>query len=384
MKRLRHDLNYTISAALLIVAVVVIVTGLVAQLWDLNDFVYHTYAGYAMTLLALAHVWLNWQRMIGYFRFRLTRREHSRAQPVAGSQGALTAPATNAAHAGTQSRRAQDSRLSAVSRRGFLGLALGGLGGFVAGRGLRPPPVIARGSDLGVVYHQWSKPGVIEVLGSVASWGQQPSLYKTYPNLPAIVLPEPKLAAGLPTEEAILRRRSTRAYSGTAMTLPELSRLLFCMGGVSSDRWGHGLRTAPSSGALYPIEIYAAVHNVAGLEPGLYHYAVQQHGLEQIQRADLREAVVRQGLMQQFLGQANLVIFLTVIFQRMRWKYQDRTYRYGLIEAGHLGQNLYLAATSMGLGACGVGAFMDDEINRMLGVDGVEEAAIYMLAVGNI
>lgn len=376
MKRLRHDLNYTISAALLIVAVVVIVTGLVAQLWDLNDFVYHTYAGYAMTLLALAHVWLNWQRMIGYFRFRLTRREHSR------TSAALTASASNAAHAVTQSSAAKDSRLSAVSRRGFLGLALGGLGGFVAGRGLRPPPVIARGSDLGVVYHQWSKPGVIDVLGSVASWGQQPALYKTYPNFPAIVLPEPTFAAGLLTEEAILRRRSTRAYSGTALTLPELSRLLFCMGGISSDRWGHGLRTAPSSGALYPIEIYAAVHNVAGLDAGLYHYAVQQHGLEQLQRADLREVVVRQGLMQQFLGQANLVIFLTVIFQRMRWKYQDRTYRYGLIEAGHLGQNLYLAATSMGLGACGVGAFMDDEINRMLGVDGVEEAAIYMLAVG--
>ena len=73
---------------------------------------------------------------------------------------------------------------------------------------------------------------------------------------------------------------------------------------------------------------------------------------------------------------------MTVIYQRMRWKYQDRTYRYGLIEAGHIGQNLYLAATSMGLGACSVGAFMDDAINAMLGVDGTEEAAIYMLAVG--
>lgn len=382
MKRLRHDLNYAISAGLLIVAVVVIVTGLVAQLWDLNDFVYHTYAGYVMTLLALAHVVLNWQRMIGYVRFRLTRPPHNRSQPVAGARAAPPGSASNAAGSGSQSRPDQESRSGAVSRRGFLGVALGGLGGFVAGRGLRPPPAIAQGSDVGVVYHQWSKPGVIDVLGSVANWGQQPALYKTYPNLPLIALPEPHFAVGLPTEEAILRRRSTRAYSGATLTLPEMSRLLACMGGISSDRWGHGLRTAPSSGALYPIEIYAAVHNVAGLDPGLYHYAVQQHGLEQLQRADLRATVVRQGLMQQFLGQANLVIFLTVIFQRMRWKYQDRTYRYGLIEAGHLGQNLYLAATSMGLGACGVGAFMDDEINRMLGVDGIEEAAIYMLALG--
>lgn len=380
MKRLRHDLNYTISAALLIVAVVVIVTGLVAHLWDLNDFVYHTYAGYVMTLLALAHVWLNWQRMIGYFRFRLTRQSqrpaHARSPALPESRpAALT-------RAATQSTSEQASGLSAVSRRGFFGLALGGLGGFVAGRGLRPPPVIAQGSDLGVVYHQWSKPGVIDVFGTVANWGQQPPLYKTYPDVPSIALPAPTFDDGLPTEEAIIRRRSTRAYSGAPLSLPELSRLLFCMGGISSDRWGHGLRTAPSSGALYPIEIYVVAHDVEGLRPGLYHYAVQQQQLEQLQSADLREVVVRQGLMQQFLGEANLVIFLTVIFQRMRWKYQDRTYRYGLIEAGHLGQNLYLAATSMGLGACGVGAFMDEEINRMLGVDGIEEAAIYMLAVG--
>lgn len=88
--------------------------------------------------------------------------------------------------------------------------------------------------------------------------------------------------------------------------------------------------------------------------------------------------------MQDFLGDANVVLFLTVIFQRMRFKYQDRTYRYGLIEAGHLGQNAYLAATSMGLGACAIGAFLDDDMNRMLGVDGRTEAAVYMLSVGTV
>jgi SagB-type dehydrogenase family enzyme len=72
-----------------------------------------------------------------------------------------------------------------------------------------------------------------------------------------------------------------------------------------------------------------------------------------------------------------------MILQRMRPRYQDRSYRYGLLEAGHVGENVYLGATAMGLGACGVGAFMDDAINDMLGVDGVEEAAVYMLAVGH-
>jgi SagB-type dehydrogenase family enzyme len=86
--------------------------------------------------------------------------------------------------------------------------------------------------------------------------------------------------------------------------------------------------------------------------------------------------------MQEFLGEANLVLVLTAIFQRLRWKYQERAYRYALLEAGHLGQNVYLAATSMGMGACAVGAFLDDGLNGLLGVDGKDEAALYLLAVG--
>jgi SagB-type dehydrogenase family enzyme len=260
----------------------------------------------------------------------------------------------------------------------------GGVAGFFAGRGLRRPPVIPHGADLGVVYHQWSKPGVIDVLGTVANWGQKPLQYKEYPRAPRIPLAPPRATGGLSFEEAIKRRRSVRDYSGAPMTLPELAHLLYYVGGINGERWGYRLRAAPSSGALFPIEVYAVVHTVEGLSPGVYHYAVKDHALAQLQIADLRDEVVRQGVMQEFLGQANLVLYFTVIFQRMRWKYHDRTYRYGLIEAGHLGQNVYLAATSMGLGACAVGAFADDRVNAMLGVDGKEEAAIYMLAVGKM
>src|SRR4029450_10206735 len=101
-------------------------------------------------------------------------------------------------------------------------------------------------------------------------------------------------------------------------------------------------------------------------------------------RGDFRAAVVEQSIAQEFLGECGVVLFLTMIMQRMRPRYQDRSYRYGLLEAGHVGENAYLAATSMGLGACGVGAFMDDAMNEMLGVDGVEEAAVYMLAAGRV
>jgi SagB-type dehydrogenase family enzyme len=269
-----------------------------------------------------------------------------------------------------------------MSRRGLLGLAVGGVGGWIVGRGLRASPPIPAGSDVGVIYHEWSKPGVIDVLGSVANWGQQPALYKTYPGAPTIALPETLPTGALATAEAISSRRSTRAFSSSPMTVEELSRVLALGGGISADRWGNARRTAPSSGALYPIELYPVVHNVDGLERGLYHYAVREHALEQIRIEDLRQHVVEQGLMQEFLGQCGAVVFLTQILQRMRFRYQDRSYRYGLVEVGHIGQNIYLAAASMGLGACAIGAFMDDEINAMLGVDGTEEAAIYMIAVG--
>ncbi len=264
-----------------------------------------------------------------------------------------------------------------------LGLAVGGAGGLVLGRGLRPPPTISAGSDVGVIYHQWSKPGVIDALGSVANWGQPVELYKAYPGARTVALPEPRLDGGLPTARAIAARRSTRSYSGQPMSLDELSRFLFLTSGISADRFGNARRTAPSSGALYPIEVYPIVHNVDGVERGVYHYAYREHALEQVRAEDMRARVVEQGLGQEFLGQCGAVLFVTMILQRMRPKYQDRSYRYGLLEAGHVGENAYLAAIEMGLGACGIGAFMDDAMNEMLGVDGVEEAVVYMLAVGH-
>jgi SagB-type dehydrogenase family enzyme len=245
-------------------------------------------------------------------------------------------------------------------------------------------PELPYGGDVGVIYHEWSKPKLLSLLGAVAEWGRQPPLFKEYAGAPRISLPPPGEFQGLYTEEAIRRRRSRRNYSGQVMTLEELSRLLYYTGGITGESWGHKLRSAPSAGALYPIEAYLVIHRVEGLEPGLYHYTVPDHALELLRAEDLRGEIVKHGLMQEFLGQANLVFVFTAIFQRLRWKYQERSYRYALIETGHLGQNVYLAATSMGMGTCAVGAFSDDGLNAMLGVDGKNEAAVYMLAVGNV
>jgi len=197
-----------------------------------------------------------------------------------------------------------------------------------------------------------------------------------------IALPDVRGLRGLSLEEAIERRRSRRVYSGAALDLTELARLLFAAQGITQAEGG--LRAAPSAGALYPVEVYAVVHAVDGLESGIYHYLVHEHALETRQSGDFRSALAEAGLGQAHLSQANVAFVLSTVPERTRWKYRERTERYLLLEVGHIGQNLCLAATSMGLGACPVGAFWDDELNRLLGLDGVTETAQYIIAVGKL
>ena len=272
---------------------------------------------------------------------------------------------------------------SLVSRRGLFGLTAGGVAGIVLGRGLRPAPPIEAGADVGVIYHQWSKPGIIDALGSLANWGQPVALYKRYPEADIVGLPRPdtEVVCGQPRRSRVgvdprLRRHADDAGRAVTTPLPDewhrhghvRQRATdgALIGGALSDR---GLRGRPSRRGH-------RTRRAAATPASIW--------LEQVRSGDYRAKIVEQGISQQFLGRCGVVLFLTMILQRMRPKYQDRSYRYGLLEAGHLGENAYLAATSMGLGACGIGAFMDDAINEMLGVDGVEEAAVYMLAAGRI
>ena len=271
-----------------------------------------------------------------------------------------------------------------AARRSLLVSALAAVGGFALGwlaprqRGAEPP---AETTDLGAFYHQWSKLGHGPALGAAPDWGRQPPRTKTYPAASRVSLPDPSGWQALSLEQAVESRRSVRDYTGEPLTLDDLSRLLHAAQGSTEPR--RSLRAAPSAGALYPIELYPLVRDVAGLDPGLYHYAVQEHALEQVQAGDLHGAVMQAGLGQSVLGQAAVCFVLSAIFQRTRFKYRERAYRYVLLEAGHVGQNLCLAATGLGLGACTVGAFDDDDLNELLGLDGQEEAALYIIAVGN-
>ena len=171
-------------------------------------------------------------------------------------------------------------------------------------------------------------------------------------------------------------------YTSKPITKKQLSYLLWATTGIQRIEGAYAFRTAPSAGALYPIETYVAVNQVTDLTEGIYHYAVKNHFLEELQRGDFRKALTHAALGQTVCRTAAVVFIWTAIFQRSKWKYKQRGYRYIYLDAGHIGQNLALSATTMGLGSCQIGALYDDELNQILNLDGIEESAIYMSVVG--
>jgi SagB-type dehydrogenase family enzyme len=216
------------------------------------------------------------------------------------------------------------------------------------------------------------------------SFGQESNnTYKTYPGAKMIKLSQPNYK-GMPVEEAIKKRRSARSYSKKALTLPQLSQLLFAAQGITGSVSGFGLRAAPSAGALYPIEVYLVVNNVEELPRGIYHYNVQKHALELLKEGDFRKEITNAGLWQDTLGEANVTFVLSAVFERTQKKYRDRSIRYIYMEAGHISQNISLQAVSLGLGSVSVGAFYDEQVNSLIGLDGSRESTIYLQAVGTL
>ncbi|MCP4717525.1 MAG: SagB/ThcOx family dehydrogenase [Deltaproteobacteria bacterium] len=196
-----------------------------------------------------------------------------------------------------------------------------------------------------------------------------------------IRLPKPDFTGGS-LETAIKNRRSVRNFSKTPMSLLELSQLLFAAQGITGHEQGQALRAAPSAGALYPVELYAVVFAVAGIKPGIYHYAADGHLLELVKQGDFSRKLIGAALDQEMVGRAAVSFVLTAVFERSTHKYGQRGYRYAYLEAGHIGQNMSLQAVSLGLGSVCVGAFFDGKINSLLGVDPAEEVALYILSVG--
>ncbi len=237
-------------------------------------------------------------------------------------------------------------------------------------------------------FHERTKHTRVRTVGGIKR-GPLPAFTKEYPG-EGIPLPQAQVVpGGLPLEEAIQRRRSRRDYLPQPISLEQLARLLFYANGVTGAREAYGLshfplRTAPSAGGLSPIELYPVVNAVEGLEPGLYYYQPLKHSLQRLKAGDFRRTVADLCLEQDFLTGAATVVFLSAVYERTRWKYGERAYRYVHLDAGHVSQNLLLEATALGLGACCVGAFFDDDVNAFLGLDGQREFAVLSVAVGVI
>lgn len=220
-----------------------------------------------------------------------------------------------------------------------------------------------------------------KMTGGYLDRSRKPDVYKVYPDSKKITLP-PFESAPLPLDEVLKKRKSVRRFSQQPVTLPQLSYLLWASTGIQRKEWGHEFRTAPSAGALYPIETYVVVNNVEGLPRGVYHYNIKDHHLEELKQGDFRRAITNAALGQDMCLECAVVFVWTAVFYRMKWKYKQRAYRYIYLDAGHIAQNFALASVSLGLGSCQIGAIFDDEVNALVDVDGTEESAIYVSVVG--
>ncbi len=205
--------------------------------------------------------------------------------------------------------------------------------------------------------------------------------FKTYPEAPKHPLPQPQWP---PTDlfETLARRRSERIYSPRPLTLELLTLLLYAAQGVTAKAGRYLLRTAPSAGALYPLETYLLIQAVEGLPAGLYHLNLLDWALEELSQGlwgeDLKEAALGQSM----CATAPVVVIWSVVPRRTMSKYGSRGMRYIFMDVAHAAQNLLLAAEALGLGACPIGAFLDDEVNELLGLDGIEETVVYLVSVG--
>ena len=212
----------------------------------------------------------------------------------------------------------------------------------------------------------------------------RPPVYKNYPEAARIPLPKPAFEKTESLWSILNQRRSRRRYTPEPISIETLASLLWATQGITLSAREYQFRTAPSAGALYPVETYLAIHRVSGLKQGIYHFNVLDFALEEIAQGSFGEHLTRAALDQAMAGRGAVLFIWTAIVLRSMWKYRNRCIRYIFMDAGHIAQNLQVAATAIGLGCCPIGAFYDDEINQILRVDGEEETAIYLAAVGNL
>jgi len=201
-----------------------------------------------------------------------------------------------------------------------------------------------------------------------------------------IDLPDPESVSvdDIAVREAIEKRTSVRNYSREPISLEELSFLLWCTQGIKQVIGDEAtFRTVPSAGARHALETYILANNVDGLETGVYRFLPIEHKLVEIStETNIADKITAACLGQGFIKSSAVTFIWTAVAYRMTYRYGQRGYRYLHLDAGHVCQNLYLGAECIGCGVCASGAFVDDDLNPLLGVDGEGEFVIFVAAVG--
>lgn len=177
-----------------------------------------------------------------------------------------------------------------------------------------------------------------------------------------IELPQPKWEGDVAVEAALRNRRSVRTFKPEPLTLAEVSQLLWAAQGVRVADF----RTAPSAGALYPLEVHVAAGNVEGLDAGVYRYDSSAHGLSEVVRGDVRGSLAGAAWRQRWVGEGAIALVISAVYERTTKKYGERGIRYVHMEAGHAAQNVYLQAQALGLRTVIVGAFRDNRVKKVL------------------
>lgn len=208
----------------------------------------------------------------------------------------------------------------------------------------------------------------------------------TLSYLSELSLPKPILKGTVTVEEALNSRRSVRQYKDEALTLEDVSQLLWSAYGVTNPVAPKilrgGLKTAPSAGGLYPLEVYLYVKNVTGLEPGFYYYQPNGHKLCLVKKGDYAQQLGFVCYSQNFIATAPITIIYSAIFERTTSKYGERgRERYVMMDLGHSGENVYLQAEALNMGTVAIGAFMDLELKQLVNMTKVEEP-LYLMPIG--
>lgn len=196
-----------------------------------------------------------------------------------------------------------------------------------------------------------------------------------------VELPSPETTGTMSVEETIQRRRSIRSYTDEPLRLHDISQLMWAAQGITDP--ARKFRAAPSAGATYPLEVYVVVGNncVKGLSGGLWRYDPYEHRLEYILEGDLRSSLAEAALGQSWVREAPLNIIIVAVYERTTGRYGERGIRYVYMEAGHVGQNLYLQAVARGLGMVAVGAFHDDHVQGLLQLP-TDQKPLYIIPIG--